>query len=72
MIFDFWPRKSTFKVKFGHFLTLPHHTDLQNLIVSFEFLDKNLPKFVSLPWKLHNRYYHKSTYLAAFDMDFVH
>ena len=37
------------------------YTNLQNSMISFDsswFLDKNLSNFVSLPWKLHNRYCH--------------
>ena len=58
---DFWHRKFTLKVKFWHFGT-PHYTNLQNSIISFEYvcwlLAKNLSNFVSLPWKLNNRYCH--------------
>ena len=56
---DFWHRKLTLKVKFWYFLTASHYSNFQNLVVSFEyswFLTKNLSNFVSLPWKLHNRY----------------
>ena len=61
MIFDIenWLWKSNFG-----FLTLTHYKNSQNLIVSFgciTFLAKNLSNFVSLPWKLHNRYYHTLT-----------
>ena len=54
---DFWHRKLTLRVKsnFGTFWRLP------NLIISFDrswCLAKNLSSFVSLPWKLHNRYCH--------------
>ena len=58
---DFWHRKLTLKVKFWYFLTAPHYSNFQNLVTSFEyswFLPKNLPNFVSLPWKLHNRECH--------------
>jgi hypothetical protein len=58
---DFWRRKLTFKVKFRHFLTPPHYTNLQNSMISFDyswFLAKNLSNFISLPWKLHNLYCH--------------
>ena len=58
---DFWLRKLTLKVKFLYFLTAPHYSNFQNLVISFEyswFLAKNLSNFVSLPWKLHNRKCH--------------
>ena len=58
---DFWCRKFTLKVKFWHFLTPPHYTNLQNSMISFDytwFLAKNLSNFVSFPLKLHNRYCH--------------
>ena len=58
---DFWRRKLTLKVRFQHFLTPPHYTNLQNSMISFDyswFLAKNLSNFVSLPWKLHNSYCH--------------
>ena len=58
---DFWRRKLTLKVKFWYFLTAPHYSNFQNLVISFEyswFLAKNLSNFVSLPWKLHNRECH--------------
>ena len=58
---DFWHRKLTLKVKFWYFLTAPHYSNFQNMVISFEyswFLPKNLPNFVSLPWKLHNRECH--------------
>ena len=58
---DFWHRKLTLKVKFWYFLTALHYSNFQNLVISFEyswFLAKNLSNFVSLPWKLHNRYCH--------------
>ena len=38
-----------------------HYSNSQNSIISFDFswfLAKNLSNFVSLPWKLHNRYCH--------------
>ena len=57
----FWHRKLTLKVKFWYFLTAPHYTNFQNLVISFEyswFLAKNLSNFVSLPWKLHDRECH--------------
>ena len=46
---DLWRRKLTLKVKFRHFLTHPHYTNLQNSMVSFDyswFLAKNLSNFV--------------------------
>ena len=58
---DFWHRKLTLKVKFWYFLTAPHYSNFQNLVISFEyswFLAKSLSNFVSLPWKLHNRECH--------------
>ena len=58
---NFWHRKLTLKVKFWHFLTPPHYTNLQNSMISFDcswFLAKNLSNYVSFPWKLHNRYCH--------------
>ena len=58
---DFWHRKLTLKVKFWYFLTAPHYSNFQNLVISFEYsgsLAKNLSNFVSLPWKLLNRYCH--------------
>ena len=58
---DFWHRKLTLKVKFCHYLTPCHYSNSQNLVISFEyswFLVKNLSNFLSLPWKLHNRYCH--------------
>ena len=54
-------RKFTLKVKFQHFLTPPHCTNSQHLTISFDyswFLAKILSNFLSLPWKLHNRYCH--------------
>ena len=58
---DFWHRKLTLKVKFWYCLTAPHYTNSQNSMITFDyswFLAKNLSNFVSLPWKLHNRYCH--------------
>ena len=55
---DFWCRKLTLNVRFRHFLTPSHHTNLQNSMISFDYswcLAKNLS---NLPWKLHNRYCH--------------
>ena len=60
---DFWHRKLTLKVKFWYFLTAPHYSNFQNLVISFEyswFLAKNLSNFLSLPWKLHNRECHST------------
>jgi hypothetical protein len=40
-------------------LTARHYSNSQSSIISLDyswFLAKNLSKFVSLPWKLHNRY----------------
>ena len=61
MIFDV---EIDFEVRFLHFLTPPHLTNLQNSMISLDyrwFWAKNLSNIVSLPWKLHNRYFH-STY----------
>jgi hypothetical protein len=58
---DFWHRKLTLKVIFRHFFTSSHYTNSQNSMISFDyssFLANNLSNFVSLPWKLHNRYCH--------------
>ena len=56
----------TLKVKLLHFLPPPHYTNSQNSTTSFGclcwFSAKNLSNFVSLPWKLHNRYCRKSRY----------
>ena len=41
------------------FLTPPHHTNSWNSMISFDYswsLAKNLSNFISLLWKLHNRY----------------
>ena len=41
---DFLRRKLTLKIKFRHFLTPPHYTNLQNSMISFDyswFLAKN-------------------------------
>jgi hypothetical protein len=35
---DFWHSKLTLNVKFWHFLTLPHYTNLQNSITSFGYI----------------------------------
>ena len=59
---DLWRRKLTLKVKFRHFLTPPHYTNLQNSMISFDyswFLAKKHSNFVTLPWKIHNRYCHR-------------
>ena len=57
----FWHKKFTLKVKFWHFGTA-YYTNLQNSIISFEYvcwlLVKTLSNFVSLPWKIHNPYCH--------------
>ena len=45
---DFCCRKLTLKVKFRHFLTPPHYTNLQNSMISFDcsgFLAKKLSNF---------------------------
>ena len=58
---DLWHRRLTLKVKFWHFLTLPHFTNSQNSIISFWvywFLGKNLSNFVPPTWKHYNLYYH--------------
>ena len=42
-------------------MTARHYSNFHNLVISFDFswfLAKNLSNFVSLPWKLHNRYCH--------------
>ena len=42
-------------------MTARQYSNSQNSIISFDFswfLAKNLSNFVSLPWKLHNRYCH--------------
>ena len=64
---DFWHRKFTLKVQNWHFLTNCHWMETQNLVISFNyswFLAKNFSNFVSLAWKLHNRYCH---YINAVD-----
>ena len=46
----------------------PHYTNLQISMISFDyswFLGKNLSNFVSLPWKLHNWYFHNVSVLAT-------
>ena len=46
-------------------LTPPHYTNSQNSMISFDyswFVAKNSSNFVSLPWKLHNRYCHSVQY----------
>ena len=57
MIFDVgnWPWHSP-----------PHYTNSQNSMILFDysgFLAKNLSNFVSLPWKLNNRYCHSPDYI---------
>ena len=57
---DFWHRKLTLKVKFWYFLTAPHYSNFQNLVISFEyswFLAKTLSNFVFVFWKFDNPYY---------------
>ena len=56
------------KVKFWHFLTARHYSNSQNSIILFDyswFLPKNLSNFLSLPWKLNNRYCHNATLFKA-------
>ena len=60
---EFWLSKFTLKDKFWHFLSACHYnySNSPNLVILFDcnwFLAKNLSNFVSLPWKLHNRYCH--------------
>ena len=58
---DFGHRKLTFKVKFWHLLTAHHYSNSPQLVISFDYswcLAKNLSNFVSLHWKLNNRYCH--------------
>ena len=48
-------------------MTAHHYSNSQNSIISFNyswFLAKNLSNFVSLPWKLHNKYCHTKYYLC--------
>ena len=43
------------------FLTARHYSNSPTLVISFDyswFVAKNRSNFVSLPWKLHNRYCH--------------
>ena len=54
------------QVKFWHFMTALHYSNSPILVISVDyrwFLAKNLSNFVSLPWKLHNRYCHISSIL---------
>ena len=47
--------------RFWHFLTPSHYTNLQNSMFLFDyswFLAKNISNYVSLLWKLYNRYCH--------------
>ena len=56
MIFDL---KIDFESQISALFSPPHYTNSQNSMISFDcswFLAKNLSSFVSLPWKLHNRY----------------
>ena len=42
-------------------MTARHYSNSQNSMIFFGYVDfypKNLSNFVSLPWKLHNRYCH--------------
>ena len=58
----------TLKVKFSHFLTARHYSNSPSLVTSFHynwFLAKNLSRFVSLLWKLHNRYCHNCTLMSV-------
>ena len=53
--------KSLYFLNDVQFLTAHHYSNSQNSIISLDysqFLAKNLFNFVSLPWKLHNRYCH--------------
>ena len=62
----------TLKLRFQHFLTPTHYTNLQNSIISFDsswFSAKNLSNFVSFPWKLHNRHCH-DRHIADFFFSF--
>ena len=64
----FWSRKLTLKVKFWRFLKVCHYSNSPNLVISFDytsFLAKKLSNFVSLPWKLHNRYYHTKEWIES-------
>ena len=58
MIFDIenWLWKSNFGT-FWHLPTTPIHK-IQQFPLDILFLTKNLSNFVSLTWKLHNRYCH--------------
>ena len=54
-------KNEIFEIQTSGLLTPPHYTNLQNSMISFDyswFLAKNLSNFVSLSWKLHNRYCH--------------
>ena len=72
---DFWHRKLTLKVKFWYFLTAPHYSNFQNLVISFEYswsLANNLSNFVSLPWKLHDRECHRPHLACSIDFFLGH
>ena len=48
-------------------MTAHDYSNAQNSMISFDYswcLGKNLSNFVSLPWKLHNRYCHTSYLLT--------
>ena len=62
----FWHWKLTSNVIFWHFLIARHYSNSSNLVFSFDyswFIAKKLSNFVSLPWKLHNRYCHRLWYI---------
>ena len=68
---DFWRRKLILKVRFLNFLTPPHYTNSQNSMISFQnswLFAKNLSIFVSLPWKLYNRYCHNDRSLICYNL----
>ena len=73
---DFWHRKLTLKVKFWHFLTARHYSNSPNFVISSDyswFLAKNLYNFVSLPWKLHNRYCHSNyTFILTWSQHYAY
>ena len=55
-------------------MTPPQYTNSQNSMISFDyswFLAKNLSTFVSLLWKLHNRYYHNMFWLVLSSFHFL-
>ena len=46
-------------------MTARHYSNSQNSIITYDyswFLARNISNFVSLPWKPHNRYFHKCKY----------